>query len=236
MYKVALCEDEKIFSDAQKKICCSILERLYIEYEISVFDNSAELLKVLWEENRQYDLLLLDIVMEGMDGMTLARRIRESDKDATIIFITSNHEYALQGYDVNALHYLMKPVDGNMLERLIESDYKRRFSIQVIILESAAGKQRIAIKSIVCLETVGRRVEVTLTSGKVYYSGKLTSLLNELPKDKFVRCHQAFAINMANILELTRQDAIAANGKRIPVSRTFAKNVQKAFVRQLREE
>lgn len=235
MYKVALCEDEKIFSDAQKKICCNILEKLYIEYHISVFDNSSDLLKVLSEENGQYDLLLLDIVMDGMDGMTLARRIRETDGDATIIFITSTQEYALQGYDVNALHYLMKPVDGNTLERLIEADYKRRFLTQVVVLESETGKQRTAVKSIVCLETVGRRVEVTLTNGNAYYSGKLTALLDELPKDMFVRCHQAFAVNMANIRELTRQDVIAVSGKRIPVSRTFAKDVQKAFARQLRE-
>ena len=235
MYRIALCEDETIFSNAEEDICRDILERLQIEYHISTFDNSIDLLNALSRKEGQYDLLLLDIVMEGMDGMTLARRIREIDDEVRIIFITSSINYTLQGYDVNALHYLMKPVDKAKLAQLIDADYKSRFLTQYVVLDSKAGKERIALKRIVCLETVGRRVEVTLTDGTVYYSGRLTVLLDELPKDKFVRCHQSFAINMANIRELTPQDAIGVNGKQIPVSRSFSKNVQKAFARQLRE-
>ena len=235
MYKVALCEDEKIFSDAQEKTCREILDKLHIAYHISLFHNSADFLNAFIEEHRQYDLILLDIVMDGMDGMALARRIRERDREVAVIFITFSPDYALQGYDVNALHYLLKPVDSNVLERLIDSDYHNRFLTHYFVFESDAGKLRTALKDIICLETVGRRVQVTLKNGKATYSGRLAELLEKLPKDKFVRCHQAFAVNIANVREITRQDAIAVNGKAIPVSRTYSKDVQKAFMRQLRE-
>lgn len=235
MYEVSLCEDERVLSEAQEKTCCGILEKLNIEYHISVFNNSMDFFKSFSEKQARYDLILLDIMMDGMDGMTLARRIREKDRDAAIIFITSNRDYAFEGYDVNALHYLMKPVDGGALERLIAADYNNRFQISYLMFESDAGKIRVATKDIICLETAGRRVEVTLKNKSVYYHGKLTELLTKLPKDKFVRCHQSYAVNIANIHELTRQDIIAVNGRAIPVSRTFAKDVQKAFAKQLRE-
>ncbi len=234
MYRVALCEDEKIFSGAQKKACCDIFEKLNIEYHISVFDNSADFLKAFLEQGERYDLLLLDILMEGTDGMTLAKRIRETDKETAIIFITSSRDYALLGYDVNALHYLMKPLDIGKLEQLIQADYHKRFSNRFFLFETGGGKQRTELKDIICLETAGRRVAVTTHDGLMYVSGKLTDLLNELPKEQFIRCHQAYAVNIRNIRELTRQDAIAIDGKAIPVSRTFSKEVQKVFVRQMR--
>ncbi|MFT4106285.1 MAG: LytTR family DNA-binding domain-containing protein [Lacrimispora sp.] len=234
MYEVALCEDENIFFEAQKKICRNIFDRLNIEYHISGFRNSSDFLKAFMEQGNRYDLLLLDILMDGADGMALARKIRESDRDATIIFITSSPDFALQGYDVGALHYLMKPLDGEKLEQLIHADYHSRFSNHFFLFETREGKQRAAIKDIICLETAGRRVEVTMREGPIYVSGKLTDLLNELPKEQFTRCHQAYVVNIQNIRELTKQDAIAVNGKEIPVSRTYMKDVQRAFVRQMR--
>lgn len=234
MYKVALCEDERVFSEAQEKICCSILEKLKIDYHISVFTGSADFLKSYLETQKPYDMILLDIMMDGMDGMTLARQIRERDQEAAIIFITSNRDYALDGYDVNALHYLMKPVDAKKLEQLIAADYYHRIQTSYFMFESDAGKVRVAIDDIICLETVGRRVAVTLKNNIVYHSGKLANLLTKLPDDIFVRCHQSFAINITNIYILNHQDAIAVNGRIIPISRTFSKDVQKAFLKQMK--
>ncbi len=234
MYKVALCEDEKVFSEAQKKICQDIFSKLNIEYHISVFQNNNDFLNAFIDNGKRYDLLLLDILMEGTDGMALARRIRKTDKETTIIFITSSPDYALQGYDVEAMHYLIKPVDSGKLERLIYADYHSRFLNQIFMFETRDGKKRIAIKDIICLETAGRKVGVTTPQSLIFVSGKLTDLLNQLPKEPFVRCHQAYAINIRNIRELTKQDVIAVDGKVIPVSRTFMKDVQKAFMRQMR--
>jgi DNA-binding LytR/AlgR family response regulator len=235
MYQVALCEDEKVFSEVQEKICREILDKLNIEYHIAVFDNSNDFLAAFSEEQRRYDLILLDIVMDGTNGVELARTIRESDKDAVIIFITSSREYALQGYDVNALHYLLKPVDADVLERLIVSSYQDKFQYDFFIFKSGALTQRIPIKEIIALETTGRKVTIMLPDKTLHYSGKLTELLEELPQNHFVRCHNAFAVNISNIRELTRTSAITVNGKIIPISRAFAKDTQKAFLRQMRD-
>lgn len=234
MYRVALCEDETIFSVELEKICCTILDKLMIEYEITLFDSSKAFICAFSIEQKRFDLMLLDIIMGDPNGMELARMIRQEDTKVAIIFVTSNRDYALQGYDVQALHYLMKPVDKEILERLIASDYKDRFQTSFVVFKTGTIKRRIAMKDIISLETAGRKVTVTLSGETVSYSGKLTELLDQLPKDQFVRCHQAFALNVRNILELNHNEAITVNGKSIPVSRTFTKDVQRAFAKSVR--
>ena len=232
MYKVAICEDEAVFRDEQESICCGILEKLNFEYHISVFSSGT----VFWDAfltGKRYDLILLDIIMEETNGMELAQRIREHDGDAAIVFITSNPGFALQGYGVNALHYLMKPLDGDVLERLIKSDYRRRFQCNFLVFKSGTQTLRLPIRDVICFETVGRRVAITTPGKTIEYSGKLSDLLDG--KEQFIRCHKAFAINPCNIRQLTRTDAIATNGKMIPVSRTYIKDVQKALLRQIRD-
>jgi Response regulator of the LytR/AlgR family len=236
MYRIMLCEDDEIFSQAQEKICRDILERLNIKYDITVFSSSTNFLHAFLEQKLRYDLILLDIMMDGIDGITLARQIRSVDKDVAIIFITSTPNYVFHGYDVHALHYLMKPLDAGALAQLIAADYSSRIKSDYILLRSDTGKIQIAVKDIICAETAGRRVKVSFhLNQKVYYDGTLTGLLNELPKELFIQCHKSYAVNIQSVHELTQRDIITLNGLKIPVSRTFAKEVQQAFLQRLRK-
>lgn len=236
MYQVALCEDERIFAETQERLCRAIFAKLNIEYRLTVFTGSEDFLHVFTLGGKRYDLILLDIIMVGMNGMDLARMIRVKDKTAAIIFITSTMDYATQGYDVDALHYLNKPVDGEKLERLIARDYESRFKRDYFVFDSLGVKRKVAISEIICMETAGRRAEATLTDGTaVYYYGKLVDLLNKMPAGRFTRCHQAFAVNLDNIRELDGGDAVAVDGKRIPVSRAYVKAVEKAFMERFRD-
>ena len=234
MYKIALCEDEEIFATAHEKVCRDIFYKLNIEYELTTFRSGEEFFDIFETQQARYDLIVLDIMMGGMNGMQLARKIRKVDKDAAIIFLTSNRDFALEGYDVNALHYLLKPIDVDVFEGLVRTAYKEKFQDNFIVIKMGGQHLRIPVNDIICLETTGRRVEITLHNKAVYYSGKLTDLLMELPADRFVKCHQAFAVNVKNIRELGRQDAIAINGQKIPVSRTFMRDTKKVFMKHIR--
>ena len=233
MFRLAICDDQCIFSDTQARACHSIFEKLNIENKISVFTKSADFIAAFVTQHKRFDMILLDIVMDGVDGMELARTIRQIDETVAIVFITSHEKYALQGYDVKALHFLMKPPDFQLLENLIKSVYLENLQVNFLTIKSGDHHIRVPIKDIISMEISKRRVEVSLIDGIVYYSGKLTDILDELPKGFFIRCHQAFAINIANIKELTRRNAIAVNGKEIPVSRTFWNDTKTAFLRQL---
>lgn len=235
MYRIALCEDEALFSKDLEVMCRSILDHLAVDYEMNLFNSSKDFLHAFLDKGKRFDLMLLDIVMAEPNGMDLAHLIRKDDSDGAIIFITSNPDFALLGYDVQALHYLIKPAKQDVLERLIKSDYNNRFQTNFYIFETGTQMVRVAVQEIVCLETVGRKVEVTLQSGVVYYNGKLSELLEELANEQFVRCHQAFALNIRNIQELNYNEAITCTGKSISVSRTYTKDVQHAFAKYLRD-
>lgn len=236
MYEIALCEDEQLFRTEQEKICRKILDKLNIEYNITLSAGSSDFLKAFEAQERRFDLILLDIVMDGMSGMELAHIIREADKETTIIFITSTNEYALSGYDVRALHYLMKPVDEQLLEKLIISDYEKKFRHRYIVLEDGMQKVRVPINDIIILETVGRKVAVTLLNKTEYGAGKLIKILELLPQDRFIQCHQSFAINLEYVKELKHQDVITVDNKIVPISRRYLKDVHRAFINSMNEK
>ena len=233
MYRVAVCEDEEVFRRELNKICNEILAKSGIEGSVFEFASGDAFLHDFLEGAR-FEVLLFDIMMGETTGIELARKVREHDSEASIIFITSTPDFAIEGYDVKALHYLMKPPDTKVLESLIENDYQSRIKSSFLVFKSGTQILRIPISEIICLETVGRRVEITLKDKTVEYSGKLSDLLEG--KAQLTRCHKAFALNICSIRELTRTDAIAFTGKAIPVSRTYMKEVQQALLKQIRDE
>lgn len=234
MYRVAICEDEVVFRQEQERVCRGICDGLNMEYKIAVFESGTAFMAT-YAGGARFDLLLLDIVMDEISGMELARELRGQGCDSAIIFITSNPDYAIQGYDVGALHYLMKPLDGEALGKIIGADYKRRFSRNDLLVKSGAQTLRLPLKDMIYLETVGRRVQITTLNGVVETSAKLTELLEALPQEQFCRCHVGFIINLVYIQTLTRTDAVAVNGKAIPVSRAYLKEVEKAFLKRMWE-
>jgi len=135
MYRVVICDDEQTFSDMQEEVCRAILDKMDIEYQISVFASSAKFMDAFTEQPEKFDLILLDIVMNGVDGIELAKRIRQKSEDVEIIFITSYQDYVFQGYDVNACGYLMKPVDKQKLEQLIVKAYEKQFKENMLITQ-----------------------------------------------------------------------------------------------------
>jgi DNA-binding LytR/AlgR family response regulator len=230
MYRVAICEDEQVFSNALAKTCRDIMDRLNIEHGIIAFKSSEDFLAFSLERKIKFDLILLDIAMGGMDGMELAKVIRKTDGGAAIVFTTSSIDHVFDGYDVGALHYLTKPVDAAKLESLIQSDYSDKFQNSIFVFKSGDSHYRLVVKDIISLGTVGRKVEIAYRDRTLQCPGKLSELLDRLPNGRFVRCHQGFAVNIGNIQEISRFFAIAINGKKIPISRAYMKDVQKAFL------
>ncbi len=173
------------------------------------------------------------LIVDGLNGIELARKIRGKNKEVTIIFVTSTPDFALQGYEVQALHYLLKPVDYERLEKLLQADYTARFKKETMVLDSTDGLVRLHLDDIIALETVSCKVAVYLFDQTVFYPGKLSELAEQLPPERFIRCHQSFVVNIRNVRELDSKNATTTNRKLIPISRSYQKEIQKAFLRQM---
>lgn len=110
MYQVAICEDDPLFSQQLSQLVKEILDEAQISFQLTVYSSAQALKKALLEEGSIIHILFLDIIMEGEDGLSLAKQLRQVEMDLAIVFVTASKEFALAGYEVKPLHYLLKPV------------------------------------------------------------------------------------------------------------------------------
>jgi len=233
MYHIALCDDEAVFADDLSATVKGILDELCIPFTLDVFSSCEALWDVLRDKPDVYQLLLLDIMMSGMNGLELARTIRRQNDKVTIVFITSTPDFALQGYEVHAFHYLLKPISRKALKTILEHDSHHTAQLNTMIVREGTVFRQLDFDKINFLETQGRKVAVYLGDKTILISGKLPEMENQLPKNRFVRCHQSFILNMDKVAELRYGEAVMNNGKRVPVSRSYLKMVQQCFLSKL---
>lgn len=217
MINIAICDDEKI----QRNILIEYLKTLSNEtnrtYNIYEFNSGEELLD---NYPAKLDIILLDIQMEKLTGMDVARKIREFDSKIEIIFTTAIWDYLQEGYEVKAYRYLMKPISydnfkkniGACIESLLKSDES------CLVLQSKDSINRVLIDSILYIET-DRRELIVHTTDDIFTirmsMGKLEKMLSDR---NFFRCHTSFLVNLKKIEQLEHNEITIENNK-IPVSK-----------------
>ena len=132
-YRLAICEDDPRERQSLESLCREILQKRSIPGEVAS-DPSTEALDASLQEGRgPFDLLLLDIQMAGINGMEFAKTLRDRGDEVRILFITGAAEYALEGYQVNPIHYLLKPVNQRDLERVLVGDWERNHRSKTLL-------------------------------------------------------------------------------------------------------
>lgn len=232
MIRLALCEDDPLLLETQRRLCQEVLQSLGWQAKLTLYTSGEELL-CDWEKGIFHDILLLDIVMGDMDGMTLARKLRVLQAEASIVFITSNPNFALQGYDVDALHYLMKPLQANELVGVLQKHRAKSQEKTKVCFQLGTQLLFENLEDILYLETQGRGVAVVLKHKTLQVPGKLGDLLENIPNEGLLRCHQGFAVNPMEIQEIDTKGALLKGGHTVPIGRTYKKGFLDAFLNQL---
>ena len=255
-YRVAILDDEPEFARSLEVSVRQILTQAGIPHRISIYFDSAALLADASHSSdsrlrtefgddpecvpHEFDCLLLDILMEGFNGMRLAGRLREAGCRAAIIFITSTEDFALEGYRVEALRYLLKPVDLDSLKELLLSDYQRHFQGKDLSLRLDGEEYiRVSPEEILYVETILRKVCIHLLTpenGEVLRQSpeRLSQLEALLPPTQFICCRRGILVNLEHVCSIRRFELTLKNGSRIPVSRQSYDAVKKAYFRYLR--
>lgn len=190
---------------------------------------SAEALLFAWEENRDMDILLLDIEMGEMSGVKLARRLRRDGAQMQIVFITGYMDYIAEGYDVEALHYLLKPVTGERLGQVLNRAMERiRTREHMLWLALQDGVVRLSVYEIRYLEVMRN---YTTVHGTEDYSVKrsLNDLESELD-ESFYRIHRSFIVNLRFVKRITRTEVILKDGTVLPLSRKRYEGLNRALI------
>lgn len=194
---------------------------------------SSEMFLFAWEEDKAYDLLILDIEMGEMNGLELAKKVRLEDRNIPIMFVTGYDEYMQYGYDVSALHYLLKPVNK---ERLFQALDRRSTLVQKetgsLILSGTDEIKRVQINELIYVEAAGHG-SVLHTKDETVPIKESLGTIEKLVKDttEIVKCHRGYIVNLRYISAIQNSDIILDNGERLPISRNQMKIVQQAFLR-----
>lgn len=227
-YKIAVCDD----SDADRQYIGSLAGRWAARgghtVHLEAFP-SAEAFLFRWEEQRDYDVLLLDIEMGGMDGVTMARTLRRDNDAVQIIFITGYADYIAEGYEVAALHYLMKPVGEEklfaVLDRAAEKLVKNE---RALLLESGGELVRVPLYQIRWAEVSGNYVTIHAAAD---ITARMT--LGELEKkldERFYRVGRSAIVNLTEIRRVTKTELHLADGAALPLPRGAYEGVNRAII------
>ena len=176
------------------------------------------------------DLLLLDIEMGDMNGMELAHKLRDKGDMLPIIFITGYSEFMQDGYDVEALHYLLKPVDKDKLFSVLDRYASRHPADSRVIFPGGEESVCVNADDIMYLEAFGKKTQITLKDGKEIECTCGLSAAAERLGEGFVSCHRSYIVNIGYIRSISKTEITLDNGRKIPLSRRLYDSVNKAFI------
>lgn len=181
-----------------------------------------------------YDIVMMDIEMPRMDGMATARRLRELDGSVCLIFVTNLSQYAIDGYEVDAIDFLLKPLQyfqfSQRLDKAVRVCELRRG--RSIAVDTQEGKLRLRLNEIYYVESQKHYLIFHARGENFRSRGTIKELMKELPGEAFALCHASFLVNLEYVERIETQQ-VTVHGETLPVSRSCRQGLLDAFARYL---
>ena len=228
--KIAVCDDEHQQTEYIKSLVNKWADANNIKVTVDMFEN-AENFKFAWSESKAFDILLLDIEMGGQNGVELARDLRKTDEKLVIIFITGFADYISEGYDVSALHYLMKPVKEDKLFEVLDKAVKTLTQInKSLVLTVDSETYRVPLSEIRYIEAQDHYVVIRAVSQEYKTKMNLSDIEKSLD-NSFFRCQRSFIVNLKFVYKITRTFIVLDDMTEIPLSRNLYEAANQAVIR-----
>lgn len=232
MYKIAICDDYPEECEKLLDLTREFFGHMGLDCEIVSFPGGQSLLDA-FNGGSRFDVYILDIIMPGIDGMALAETIRGQDDFCVIAFVTVSADYAVQGYKVRALDYIVKPVSPSSIDALLTRVVKRFSQVGTLTvnIKGKHGIKTLQTAKIVCVESNLHTLIFTMLDGseeRIYarldeYTGLLTKY------NFFLRCHKSCIVNLNYVEELKSDSFRLNNGKIINISRSYRNDCFKKY-------
>ena len=229
MIRVAIVEDDE--QDRKKLVAClkQYETKRKVQFDIVEFTDGED---IALNYTADFDLIFMDIEMAFMNGMRAAQRIRELDSAVTLIFITNMPQYALQGYKVSALDYVLKPISYFSLSETISKALKsvRKPEKKYIVIDARGIKVKLDVSQICYVEVLDHSLKYHSTEGKFEAKGTLHGAMEQLDEKVFFLCNRCYLVNL-DYVDAVRDSEVFVHGDMITVSRSR----KKAFLNALNE-
>lgn len=224
--KIAICDNEKTELDKIHAYAVDFLDEHMFSASIDCFESGEDLL--LHISGNTYQLIILDIYMDGMTGIETAQKIREKDMDCDIIFITTSTDHALSGYQVKAIDYLIKPVSVSDFNHTLSRCFLRyKDVLRYIEVKSGRQKERIPVRSILWAEVYNHLTTIHTSNGDIRTHDTLDELEGILGGPPFFRISKSYLVQFKQVQKLMDDGFHMPDGSVIPLPshHKYRKNV-----------
>lgn len=216
--KIAVCEDEISNAQALAALVEKFMIKNEVEFKIDLFLSGEELLS----KNADYDLIFLDCVLPGKNGLELAKELRRQGKKSTIVFVTAFADFVFESFEVGTFRYILKPISEKKINKVL-CDFLNGFKEEKYINIPTARKDNIVnINQIIYIESDGKYSIVRLSNNNFYKSIKPISFYQQEIAEvfgSFFRTHRRFIVNMDYIEKINGNIIVFSNGENAEISR-----------------
>ncbi|MEF9962411.1 MAG: LytTR family DNA-binding domain-containing protein [Erysipelotrichaceae bacterium] len=230
---IAICDDDALEIAHISALLNDYRIRNNVNLKYKVYKCATDLLE---DMRNQYDLLLLDIIMPGFNGIQVAKEIRTFDANVKIIFLTSSPDFAIDSYSVHARDYLLKPIEKDKFFKaldLINAEINNSF--EGISIKTKASILRILFSKLEFVEVISKHLFFHMVDGNVYeVFASLSDYEKELlARPEFIKVHRSYIVNLWHMNELTSNCLISFTKKTIPISRLLYTTVRQSYMEHL---
>ena len=228
MITVSICEDEACFITELSKLMSKYCSSKEIHVSISIFSDGEKLLA----SSQMPDIILMDIKLPGSNGMEIVQRLRELGSESQVIFITAFQKYVFQAFDLDAVHYILKPVSEEKLFSALDKAIKRIASNngKTLLITNGTAASRVPFKDILYCEAMNHQITVHTLTEQIQFFGALDAVQEKLD-DRFFRCHRSYIVNIDHVVDKQPGSAIMEGGDHVLIAR----RKQREFTQRLLE-
>lgn len=232
--RVAVIDDEKEVRDNLTEFITRFSEESGVKLEVSTFPSGDDL---LGEYRQVWDILMFDVDMPGTNGMETAKQIREKDRNVTILFITNVAQYAIDGYGVDAVDYILKPINyyefSMKFHRAVAKSAHSRE--RAIMVDTVEGTRRIRVNDISYVEVLGHYIYIHAESREFKARGNMKEWEEELKPFGFSRVHKSYLVNLAKVEGIQGKD-LTVGVYTLSISRNYRDSFMQDYMKFYRGE
>lgn len=229
-YKISIVDDNSADTEYVAALVTSWADAAGHTAEISVFP-SAEAFLFQYEEEQDFDILLLDIEMGELNGVDLAKRLRQGNDVVQIVFITGYPDFVAEGYEVSALHYLMKPVACEKLHAVLDKAAANLAKTEKRLCVTYDRRTDFVPLSQILYVEAQRQYVLIHTFGETYRMKQSFAETLDGLDEFFFKCQRSFCVNLRHITRINKDSVLLKNGEEVPIGRGMAEQIGKEMIR-----
>lgn len=224
MIRISLCDDENQITGT----LAANLKGIRPDIEVLSYDSGENLLESKYLYN---DIVLLDIEMNGINGIETAIELRKGGYEGMIIFLTSHKEMVFDSFRVKPYNYIVKPIDLNKVNNILNNAINEIIDRKTTHFEAVCNNRtfRIQLEDIYYFECNGRKVDIYSKNGTITILGKMNQIEASLRNKQFFRCHKGYLVNLEHVCEFSNNEIILTNNQKVLISRLKINLFKEAF-------